>query len=168
MLKVCTITITLVLVGCSSSLLVTPTGQSGDLSFNKLNEQIKNDKVTISFEDSGRAIAEEFRLENDSASWKEVVSGSMFKTSVSRLHFLSTHPNRFVGAMNGLGKGLVIGGVIGAMIGGGSDSFRGDEGMGAFLGALTGGGAGALIGIVLGAVVPQSHEYHFTHTALKK
>jgi hypothetical protein len=163
------ITIVFAFVGCSSSLLVTPTGDSGDLSFSEINKKVQNDdEVIISMKDGGRVVTKEFRVENDSVLCKDINRGSTFNVPVSQVQSLSVQINRFDGAMNGLGKGLLLGSAVGLIIGSTRTNSRGWEGFNTFAGALEGGAVGALVGVVIGAVVHQSQEFYFTESASKK
>ena len=154
-------------LGCSSSSLVTSTGQKGDLSFDQLDEKIRDDEITISLYDDSKVIGKGFHIENDSASWIGVESGTLFKTPVSKIHTLSTSPNRFVGGLIGFGGGLVVGGLAGMAIGSGFASTA-EHGTWSALGAAVGAGIGALIGTPIGVAVAPSEEYHFSETSSEK
>ncbi len=163
-LPICMFALAWALVSCSSSTLVTPTGQGGDFSFEDLNKKIPDNEITISLDDGSEVIGRGFHIQNDSASWTRVDSGSLFKSPVSRIHMLSTSPNRFVGALMGFGGGLVLGGLAGMAVGSGFRSTA-EQGTWSGLGAAVGGGFGALVGTTIGAVVAPSKEYHFSKTS---
>ena len=166
-LQICLFTLVWALVGCTSSALVTPTGQGGDISFEAMNEKIRDNEITISLDDDTKVIGKGFYIQNDSASWIGVESGRLFKSPVSKIHSLSTSPNRFVGGLIGFGGGLVVGGLAG-MVAGNQFASTAEHGTWAALGAAVGGGIGVLVGTPIGIAVAPSKEYYFNKTSPEK
>jgi hypothetical protein len=158
--------ITLIMVGCGSSSLVTPTGQGGNLSFDALNKTVQNDEVTISFYSGPNVTGKLFHIEHDSASWTEVESGKLFKVPVPKIMGLSTKPNRFLGGIIGLGGGIAVGGLAGLAIGSGSASTA-EHGTWAGLGAAVGAGAGALVGTLVGVGAAGPHIFVIPRDSLR-
>lgn len=151
-------------VGCSSSELVTPTGRDGNLSFEELNDRIRTKEVTISFRDDSRTHGEEFQVDHDSASWRESKGdGLFFKVPVSRIHTVSTGPNRLVGGLIGFGTGVLAGGIVGWQVAQGmkSSGESGDIGRGLLAGAAVGAGGGALVGTISGVAIGRQSVYDF-------
>ena len=166
-LQICLFTLAWALVGCSSSALVTPTGQDGDFSFEALNEKIQNEEVTITFDYGPNARGNGFHIAHDSASWNSVESGSQFKVPVTKIQRLSTSPNRLLGGLIGFGCGAAAGGLAGVAIGSGYASTA-ETGTWADLGAAAGAGLGGLIGTFVGIGHAPSKEYHFKKTSSER
>lgn len=158
--KICAITLTMILAGCGSSSLVTPTGRGGDLSFDAFNKRVENDEVTVVFRDGLRAIGKGFRIEGDSASWAEAERGSLFKVPVTKIRAITTNPDRFRGGLIGFGAGAATGGLAGWALGSGVASTA-EHGTWAEAAAIAGAGLGALIGTPIGVAAAPSTEYHF-------
>ena len=166
--QLCIILLALTLAACSSSTLVTSNEQRGAISIDQLNQKTQHEVATIFFHDSTTASGSEFRIEHDSASWREIETGNRVIMPITRIHAISTSPNRLAGGLLGFGAGLAAGALIGWRIADGSTSPGADHGLYTLLGTAAGAGAGALMGTVLGVTIAQPNVYEFNTAASGK
>ncbi len=146
--------------GCSSSFLVTPNGEGGNVSYGDLNHRLENESLLIYTGDDPVITGEAFHIERDSAFWTDAGNKSLHAIGISRLRAVWTRPNRLAGALIGVAAGLAVGASTGALIGYRSSSGE-DQGLGAALGAVVGGGGGMVVGTFAGAIVPREYHYRF-------
>ena len=158
----------LTFAGCTSSTLVTPTNQPGKLSIEGFNQRIHDEEVAILFNDSSKSSGKGFRIEHDSASWRETESDSLFHVPIAEIHTISTGPNRFGGGLMGFGAGLAGGALAGLVIASGFEASSESKGLTIALGTAGGAVAGGLIGTVVGIVIVQPHVYEFRNNSSDK
>lgn len=159
--------LTLIVSGCTSSTLVTPTNQSGTLSIDGFNQKIHDEEVIVLFNTGLKTAAIGFRIEHDSASWGETGNGSLFHIPLAKIHTVSTGPNRLVGGLIGLGAGLAGGALAGYLIANGFDASSDSKGLTMALGTAGGAGAGGIIGTIIGINNGPSYEYYFGNALSK-
>ena len=153
--------VAIVHAGCSSSSSVSASGKpDASYSYAELNEELRNRVVTIESKDGANNSAKLLNISADSVSWvnRKTTEGSGMRTREVNDIVLNS-PS--MGALEGVGFGLVIGGGAGAIAG---QLIIGDEtewgtGAGLAVGAVLGGTAGLLIGTVWGLI--EGHDYHY-------
>ncbi len=161
------ISISFQLIGCSSTYLVTPyESPKTDFIYSEINDELSGETVCIIVSDSTEYYGYNFRIENDTAKWidqksniKNTVHIKDVKTVVAKNHFL--------GALKGLGYGMVGGLLLGIVFinpfeaGGGHDG--GIAAAGAALATLASASLGGIGGTLVGAIHAQRYYYKFKH-----
>jgi hypothetical protein len=151
--------LSIVVSGCYSSTIVTPSGERGDLSFDQFSKRIQSDEVRIMFHDSSTAVGKGFHIDRDSASWVTAERGILFNVPATQIHAITISPNRLIGGMIGFGVGVAAGALIGAAIGSGAPPGE-DHGLAVFIGTVAGAASGALIGTIVGVALPHTNTFH--------
>jgi hypothetical protein len=145
--------------GCSSSRAVRPT------EYGILNEDLSGQLVELEIQ-GARIPAKNVTLSRDSISWVDPRTDRATRASIHGLNKIvkKNHP---LGALEGLGLGVAIGGGVGALVGSAlnirstAESGSQTAGFGALVGLVLGGGAGAIIGSVSGFAGGHSTNYEF-------
>jgi hypothetical protein len=152
--------------GCSSSYTVSSTGKpNAEYSYREMNEELKGRDVKIKLKDGRDISATEAKISDDSVSWVDRRTDEASKVSVREINGIVTKSHS-IGALEGIGFGLVGGGGLGAIVGQvavGNDGAWG-TGAGAAIGFILGGGAGVIFGFPTGLRIGHSYNYEFRTT----
>ncbi len=147
--------------GCSH-VHILKTGPEGSAQF---PDEINHKKTTLTLRGTGDFTdVRLIRMTPDSTFWK-LTNGQILKASsgeIAQIQFV----NRGRGALEGLGIGVLVGGITGAVIGlaSGNDNegfIRFSAGAKALMGAVFFGALGGLIGTPIGAAAGSRDIYHF-------
>ena len=151
--------------GCrSSTVSVRPSVGEGEYTYAQMNEDLRGQYAVIELEDGKEVSAKNVKIVGDSVSWLNVRTDEASIASIRQLHkiVIKNHP---LGALEGLGFGLMIGGGVGALAGlaSAAASKSGEFGSGGSIaiGLIIGGGIGALVGVVPGVIAGHSYNYEF-------
>ena len=149
------------LCGCSSSYLVSSTGMpDAQYSYREMNEELKGRDVKIEIKNLRYISAKEVKISDDSVSWVDQRTNQKFKASIRQLDKIVVK-NHFLGALEGLGLGLVGGAGAGAAALS-STNFSGPPGW--YVGLILGGPVGGGTGLIIGAIKGHSYNYEFPTT----
>ena len=154
------------LYGCSTSYTVSSAGKPDtEYAYQEMNQELNGRHVTIEMKNGSELSAAEVTISNDSVSWINAGTADR-STSVARSVKRIAFKNHLIGALEGLGFGLIGGGGLGALVGNALDRGGGDfgSGFGAAVGFIIGGGAGVFLGTLTGAGIGHSYNYEFTMT----
>lgn len=141
--------LSIIVSGCFSSTLVTPSGDKGDLSYFRFNEKFGNVEAHINFRDGQNVSGEGVYVSPDTISWIDPNNHSHIRASLESVRNVVT-VNHTVSTLVGLGVGAAVGVVV--AISGTSGPQHDGSGAGFFWviappsGAVIGAGIGALIG----------------------
>jgi|ERR1041384_894552 hypothetical protein len=147
------------LCACSSTNSVLST------DYGRINEGLKGREVEIEV-DGRSAPARDVTISRDSVSWIDPRSEKRFRAGTRQLNKI-VDKNHALGALEGLGFGVAIGGGVGTIVGaslniqGTAESGSQTSGFGALVGLVLGGGAGAIAGSVTGLYAGHSFIYAF-------
>ncbi len=145
--------------GCGPSTLVSTTGESGTISVHSLNQRVRTEEVTVHYSDGSMSAVREFRIQNDSAYWKNGATDAPERMPLSGIHHLTTGSSRLLGGLAGFAAGLAAGGIVGLILGNRNAPTGEDHTWGVLLSTGMGAGAGAIIGTVVGTSLSDHCEY---------
>lgn len=147
--------------GCSSSSSVRSTSVEGALSYGEMNNQLRERSANIEMIDGRDIFADNVTLSGDSVSWLDASTSETSKVSTRQIRRIVIK-NHFIGALEGMGIGLLVGGSVGFILGssgpeGGAWGRSGQIAMG----LIVVGGTGVIVGLIPGLIIGHSYEYEF-------
>ncbi len=152
----CTMVLSFVLSGCFSSTLVTPSGETGNLSYPQFNQQFGNGDADISLRDGHDVSGEAIHVDHDSISY--IDSDLHEKIIVPMENVRNVHTsNHLLSTLVGFGVGGAIGVAV-AIVG---TSGPQHDGSGAGFFWVIGPSAGALLGAGIAAPIGWPSRYEF-------
>jgi hypothetical protein len=151
--------LSVVVSGCFSSTLITPTGEQGGLSYAQFNERMGNDGARIVLSDGQSVSGEGVYLSRDSLFWVDPNTHSQQRVPTEHVRSLGT-VNHLLGGLVGVGLGAAAGLGIGLKIG---EGFHGDRGAERGIAVLLATPSGALLGGMFGALIGWPSRYEFQH-----
>jgi hypothetical protein len=166
--QICVIVLILTLTGCGSSSVVMPINMSAKSSIDEFNREIYNEEVIVLLNDGSQTHGKQFRVDYDSASWREIESERHFHVPVAAIQTVSTDPNRFVGGLIGIGAGAAGGALIGWRIADGIDASSDSKSLTVAGGTAGGAIVGGLIGTFVGMAMVRSSAYNFRDSLASK
>ncbi|HTK81811.1 MAG TPA: hypothetical protein VL633_05925 [Bacteroidota bacterium] len=148
----------IILWGCSSTSTVTSARGPGALSYDDFNTQVRDEDVSILFQNDRTVAAKNVSLRQDTLFWTDPAGSNLSRAHVSTIRAISKGPNRLSGGIAGFLIGGALGGVIGASIGGKVTAGE-DHNLHVLIGAAAGATAGGFLGGLAGIASAQDRIY---------
>jgi outer membrane lipoprotein SlyB len=148
------IVLSVIISGCSSSTLVTPSGEKGDISYPEFNAKLGNDEANIKLKDGRTVSGKSIYASHDTISWNDPKNQSRMSAPVENVHevFIVNHtPTGFLGLLLGAAVG------VGVSLSVTSGPSNGGEGVVWAIAPPS----GAAIGAVAGALIGSRTRYEF-------
>ena len=155
------------LCGCSSSYLVSSTGKpDAEYSYQEMNEKLKGWDVKIELKDGSDISAKDVKISDDSVSWVDQETNEESKASILEINKIVMESSS-IGALEGAGFGLVVGGGLGFLFGLTQDDLgtvSSGQTPAEDVYLVLGGGTGLIVGSITGAIIGHSYNYEFPTT----
>ncbi len=152
------------LCGCSSSYTVSSAGKpNSEYSYQEMNEELTGRDVNIELKDGRDISAKEVIISEDSVSWVDAHSDSMFSIITAEVKTVA-RKNPWVGGAKGFGIGFIPGAVLGFAAGSSLNRDFGGSGAAPALAVVFGSATGVIGGLV-GLIVGHKYEYHLVNRA---
>jgi hypothetical protein len=123
-------------------------------------EELTGREANIELKDGRHILAKEVKISDDSASWVDARTEGKSKASIQQINKIVTKSSS-IGALEGIGFGLVGGGGLGFLVG--STQHAREIPM-ELIGVILGGGTGTIVGLITGLIVGHSYNYEFPTT----
>jgi hypothetical protein len=125
-----------------------------------MNEELTGRDVIIELKDGRETSSQVVTVSDDSVSWLDARTKGKSKASIQQINKIVMKSSS-IGALEGIGFGLVVGGGLGFLIG--STEHSREIPM-EFVGLILGGGTGTIVGLITGLIAGHSYDYEFPTT----